>query len=408
MKKISFLYSILTLFIPAFAIGQTSVSGIKLTEESVLHVAGGESVIFDSNVNSVGNNNEKSAFKLSTKFGSDVEVPGQLLQVLGGARLVYDRYMGEDIGDANLFGWDIKSQLGLNRKGKASLFANLATLRTPSLTQDQATIISDSKRYRQNFYTGTLSTELKPGGGALRFTFGSGIQVAKYDKPSPSEQPIPGFNKLNVNGLAFLKFFPRTAATLSARYDIHNFEDGDEFDAKPWQVLGGMVGQLTERLSLLIDLGFAALNINTLSPENEFSSFVGRLEGTYKLSDSNGFKLGVAQSFDPTQYFGYLFNRKLYFEYSKEVISNLFFDASASYDIQQFGINKQDTASSERKDNYIVSGVKLGYMMLEWLSLSTGLDLAIRTSDKKQKIGNEELEFGYNKYQFFVAANVMY
>lgn len=169
----------------------------------------------------------------------------------------------------------------------------------------------------------SLGLTFKPGGGALTFDLGYSFSFGLY--PSSDLDS----NTHGIRGGMKWSFFPRTAFTFDAQFNITNYNPGLDFGkkstvnngGKPLKVAVGIIGQLTEKLLLTFRLGggytFSDTTANTALNDN-WGMVIGNLDLTYKIQLTTFIRAGLRHDFNPSPFSNFYHETVAYVEFGSQ------------------------------------------------------------------------------------------
>jgi hypothetical protein len=183
-----------------------------------------------------------------------------------------------------------------------------------------------------------LLLSFKPGGGALSIDLGYTFSFGLY--PSSDLD----YNNHKIAAGVKWSFFPRTAFTFDAEFNIRNFNPRLNFgqgspvnnNAMPFKAYVGIVGQLTEKLLLTVRVGGGSTLVQSnavASLTDNWSMVVGNIDLTYKISLTTFFKIGARHDFSPSFFSNFFHETIGYLEFGSQfgsLVRPLVFNIRAS------------------------------------------------------------------------------
>ena len=223
------------------------------------------------------------------------------------------------------------------------------------------------------------NVESRPFELALGYRF-QHVQFVDGDKISTASQDK------DAHVLSFLtswKFFPKTAAVLDARWSFVDFQDteaGASRDGKPFRVTGGLKGLLTNRISIIGNLGYSH------SFHDEGTSFSGLLataELSYRLEPAFEATLGCHREVRDSAFANFSVRNQGYLRSEVHFLTKYTLGGNVGYDHYSYSPSNGDIAVEERTDPVFRAGVHAGYNPAEWLLVAARLDMTQNLSDFK-------------------------
>jgi len=179
-----------------------------------------------------------------------------------------------------------------------------------------------------------------PGGRALDFTLGYSYDLTAYDKLDDLDT-----DEHQLRFLASWRFYPMTYAFLEATVDVLDYARstsaeeesliGNYVPGTPVKVYAGLSGYVTERLAVLARAGYGNSFLDR-APD-DFSSFVGQLQLSYRFSAKTVAHLGVARDFELTPLGGYMSFIRGYAALTQRIGDLAQIHADIGYDARTFG-----------------------------------------------------------------------
>jgi len=140
-----------------------------------------------------------------------------------------------------------------------------------------------------------------PGGRALDFSLGYAFGLTRYDDLDRLDT-----DDHNIRFMASWRFYPMTYAFLESTWLMSSFVNrpaaDDDTDAignfvggKPFKVYAGLSGYITERLAVLLRAGYGH---SLLAAGEDFESFIGMAQASWRFSEKTVIHVGVARDFE--------------------------------------------------------------------------------------------------------------
>lgn len=205
--------------------------------------------------------------------------------------------------------------------------------------------------HNTNLLKGGLSWKL--GDGALMLDFEYGIWLDVYDHSSlntPNHPELLNHIKQLPQLIVKWKFFPKTAVFATINADITNYFNKQPFrqmtqtgnsnlDMHLLNTSGGIIGQLSRHFELTLKLGYA----NTFLQENQyndnFESWIGQLQMTYKPTPTMQLHFGLDRSVQAASFFGYMNENKIELQWYWMLGRRLQIHLGGSYNFLQYWSN---------------------------------------------------------------------
>ena len=164
--------------------------------------------------------------------------------------------------------------------------------------------------------TSKLEFIFQPGGGAFRFDLGYRFIFSIFQN-----QALDNHKHAMNLGVKWY-FFPKTAITFNANFDIVNYAPrfdtsqntpaaGPSADGMPFRATVGLVGQFTERLALLVNVGGGYTLIDETDQRavkdasgavENYGMVVGDISLTYNISFTTFVRVGFRHDFHPAAF----------------------------------------------------------------------------------------------------------
>jgi len=261
-----------------------------------------------------------------------------------------------------------------------------------------------------------------PGGRALDFTLGYTYELTRYDD----------LTDLNIDAhilrfLASWRFYPMTYAFLesSVRLFAYSREASEEEQARPGnfvpgtplKVYAGLSGYITERLAVLIRAGYGNTFLER-DPE-DFSSFIGQLQVSYRISPKAVLHAGAARDFDLAPFGGYKEFFRAYASFTQRIGELAEVSVDLAYDVRTYGewvpsaragLVPVDPVASDpqRSENFVRAGIMLDFDLTRLLGATLGYRYEALVSDFTISTGEFVSFVGFDDHRIYASLNLRY
>ncbi len=259
-----------------------------------------------------------------------------------------------------------------------------------------------------------------PGGRALDISVGYSHIMQRYDKLDQLDT-----DDHLVRLLASWRFYPMTYAFLEGTVAFRSYSKatteaeeahpGNYVPGKPVKLYLGLSGYITERLALLARAGYG----NTLlerDPE-DFSSFIGQLQLSYRFSPKSIIHLGVARDFEMAPLGGYYSYFRTYTSFTQRIGELAELHVDFSYDIKNFGEWQPApregspavvASDANREDHFVRAGVLLDFDISRLLGATIGYRYDAVLSDYTLSTTTQTNHVAYDDHRVFASLNLRY
>ncbi|MBI4814684.1 MAG: hypothetical protein HY791_00415 [Deltaproteobacteria bacterium] len=356
----------------AYAQMETRTKGIPIGEKSALHAGLDLGAGFDTNPERLQIGSED--WKGTIRPRLSLTIPGEEISFGLRGKISIDHYFqSTELG--NQVGGDLGLTLKLG-KGPVSVEVKNAFTRTPTFFDEEGTVSVDELRFVQWHDSGQATLRLAPGGGALEFRIGYTLLLEIYDD-------LPDASHHGMHLSARLKFLPKTAAVFQSNVSFYSANDSDQRRAFPYNVMVGLHGQLTSKLSAVADVGFGATEL--FEPNQSFFSggidpnnirtVVAHLDLRYSFGRgtfvSAGYRRAVRPIIDLDAYTADTASLRL----GLPIGDRFSFRAFGSYQFRNF-------AEGERSAEVVTVDGRIAYWLYNWLSASIAYQLLLQARDE--------------------------
>jgi len=327
--------------------------------------------------------------------------------------------MGEEqVTDQTNVGGNVKLAVALFPKSALTLTLNEHFNRTIWM---RPTVTSNANR---NWNRVGADLSFHPGGRALDFTLGYAYDLISYDELGDLDH-----DQHNLRFLASWRFYPMTYTFLEATVGFLDYKrtvtddeearSGNYVPGTPVKVYAGLSGYVTERLALLVRAGYGNSLLDR-DPE-DFSSFVGQLQASYRFSAKTVIHAGVARDFELTPLGGYMDYTRVYASFTQRLGELAEIHADFAYDIRHFGewtpaqvtfgddITVTPTASdAERGEDFIRAGVLIDFDVSRLFGVTVGYRYEGILSDFSISDSGRSRFVAYDDHRVYASLNLRY
>ena len=228
---------------------------------------------------------------VTSRIGVDFRRAGADLALDASGSLLYDHYFGtsdEATKNYSAFSGDLSLDVETNRRGEFPIDIRLNLLRS-----SDPQIGTLNRKLEHTMLGATVDAGYNPGGGALKNTATAGFTYDLFDRGTTEATEAAAkrqdYARFNVGIESLYKFLPKTGAFLKANwsqqtfthndiaFEFTNSSDGTVYTGNNQNigignVLGGLTGMLTPKMTVLVSagavltsLGTSAINANCAS-----------------------------------------------------------------------------------------------------------------------------------------------
>jgi len=274
----------------------------------------------------------------------------------------------------------------------------------------------------QNHNIVGADASLHPGGRALDFTLGYAYDIIRYDDLDRIDT-----DQHDLRFLASWRFYPMTylflewtlqpttytSRPVAADGGVGNFTDGT-----PFKAYAGLSGYITDRLGVLVRAGYGNTFLDDTVPGTEqFSSFIGQLQVSWRFGASSIVHLGFARDFDVSPLGGYVEYLRPYAAFTMRLSELVDLNLDFAYDLRSYGawtplaLSNGDlpTASDpHRSENVIRAGALLDFDITRVLGATIGYRYESIVSDYEVTTNGVQNFIGYDDHRVFASLNLRY
>ncbi len=214
------------------------------------------------------------------------------------AGVTWQQYLTDNnlVSDQSGLSANIGAQLSANRQGAFSI-----TFKEQFERSNEPPTLPSAEPWNRNVNSAGVTLGLHPGGQVFQHYLSYNLVRLWHDDLPEINRTIHDFSLKN-----YWRFLPRTAAVLSADYEITQYDEAGEANGfgtqnfTPLRVTGGLTGLITQRISARITGGWGW---SFHEGGNSFSGLVLDLQAKWQfgnLSSNNELFLGYEQQFTDT------------------------------------------------------------------------------------------------------------
>ena len=260
-----------------------------------------------------------------------------------------------------------------------------------------------------------------PGGRALDFTLGYANDMERYDHLDTLDSDAHLFRFLGS-----WRFYPMTYAFLEStlafrEYASRTDEDkealGNLVPSTPFRIYAGASGFVTERLAVLVRLGYGD---SLLAEGDDFSSFVGMLQASWRFSSRSVVHVGFARDFEEAPLGGFVEYVRPYLAFTQRLGELAELRVDFAYDYRTYGeweprvvevggAEATPRASqARRREGAVRAGVLLDLDLSRLFGLTVGYRFDSVISDFAITTQGIENFVAYDDHRVFASLNLRY
>lgn len=366
---------------------QAESEGFRISDTGRIHLFANLDFRYDSNPALQPPGHEVGDLALRLRGGLRLLQPSEKLEIALGGSVDYTQYFG--ISSSATRGLSALQGIGdlaltVNKGGAVSAYLNDSVVRSETASE-----ISISERLKSWRNSARVGLDIRPGGRALEFGVSYGFDLSWYDANQSSvvnSQALTSYSHL-IHAQGLWHFFPKTAATLEidqqiTRYPLESSTSTvtnaagistsvPEVDTNPFKVRVGVVGLLTEKLTVRLNVGYANTFIsgpNAGASSNE-QTVIGTAQLTFKPSELITVAGGFVRDVSAVTLYGYFDYDRVFLEYQHFLFARFILTLRATYEYETFGKSAIATLDP-RHDNVVRGEARLSYQALRWLTTS--------------------------------------
>ena len=354
--------------------------GAKLGEGTLLHLALGADIGYDSNV--FYNDQDKRSAAVAhvtpaldlSNGERDGSVPDGVFYDLG-ASLTYREYLtgGDDVRKMRAFNPNLGGLLRFSSKQTLSLSLsdNFARTEDPPYLSTQTIITHDRN-------IGSLEFRVAPGGGRIQLLLRYNNVLDLYE--TSGYQYADNMGNEGVLDLSW-RWLPKTAFFMQVAQGVVTYLKPDskhpEVASYPLRATAGLRGLLTEKLGLNLAAGYANGFYASGATPTGFGDVVLVGELTYNMSLTSKAGLGYRHDFQNSPFIGNYYNLDAVYAAFREYIGGRV--ATAAY--ARFE-NRAYQVTPSRTDKVVIAGLTADYVIQRVFYIGVGYTLTLaRTTD---------------------------
>ncbi len=260
-----------------------------------------------------------------------------------------------------------------------------------------------------------------PGGRALDFTLGYAYELMRYDDIDRIDSDA---HRLRL--LASWRFYPLTYAFLESTLAFNSYTSEREADAEatgnlvpssPLRVYAGLSGFVTERLALLLRVGYGN---SFLDRGEDFSSFIGMAQASWRFSPRTILHVGIARDFEDAALGGYVEFVRPYIAFTQRFGELAELSVDFAYDIRSYGtwqptpveIGGEDltpvATDARRSEGAIRAGFLLDFDLTRLFGATLGYRYDSVVSDYAIVTADQPSYVAFDDHRIFVSLNLRY
>jgi hypothetical protein len=363
-------------------------TGVKLSDETLLHVgvtaeAGYDSNVFFSKNNAIGAPLLRVTPSIElTNAGRDGSVPSTMHFTLG-ASLQYREYLDDDE--------DVKAQRAFNPLATGSLVLSptqsfsfsiadqFLRLEEPGYTPASPSIV-------RNLNVGWAQVRFSPGGRRLQATLRYTNTLDHYDS-----EPFNNASNLGHELMldAAWNWLPKTALYFQVSQGYITYFSDDPEDQRqnsfPLRTLVGLRGLLTTKLAVNVGVGYAAgfYEGSTGADPSGLSNLLGLVELTYQPVLLARIVAGYRHEFRNSPIVGSFYDvDSPYLSISYLFASRITITGHSRYEYRRYQGLTVGMSEVERKDHFVVSGANIDFFVQKWFYAGVGYSLSFNDSNE--------------------------
>lgn len=287
--------------------------------------------------------------------------------------------------------------------------------------------VSTSENADRNRNSVGVDLSLHPGGRALDITAGYRWEIERFDslKLLDTDEHV-------ISLLASWRFYPQTYAFLDAAVRLSEYATarpvGDDVEfanyvpGKPVRAALGVSGYLTERVSLMVKVGYGNSLLD--SGAEDFSSVIARLQASFRFGLRSVLHIGAIRDFDLVAFGGQYAYVRGFLSFEQSIRDRVLVHLDFSVDQRRFGrwvpgllSNPADpesqirpTASdAHRNDLVLGAGVLVDVDLTRVFGLTLGYRFSTNLTDFTISVADSGENFqGYDEHRVFATLNLRY
>lgn len=359
---------------------------------------------YDSNVAYTPSNQAVGDVILHVRPGLEVKAPGELAAFEFNGALDWAQYLGAEKDTSNLSKLYANAALAaaFNRSGAVSPRVDNTFARQVSTTS----LAASSTAVISNQNTLALSVPWKPGGGALVLAANGQWMVETYEKygsVAGSGLSDLGYNQFRGGGELQWRFLPRTSGLLQGGYYARqpNASRGAG-DATGYDVMAGVTGLMTQRISATAKAGFGATTAKDAPGilGGTTSSFLADVGAEWAPLDTLSFRVGYTRTLGQDPVVSAYTADGVSGGFKVKLAERFLFRAGARWDHLAFQSSSVNGATTD----FLRVDPAVEGQFGRWLNLAVGYVYSSRTTDLANVSGSQS----YAKNEAFLKVGLTY
>ena len=277
--------------------------------------------------------------------------------------------------------------------------------------------LSGSTAAHRNHNSVGADISFHPGGQALDFTLGYRFKVQRFDELTDYDT-----NHHDIKLVASWRFLPLNYAFFETDFEVYQYTSrqglnpGNYADGMPLKLYLGFSGYLTERIAVLARAGFGHSLLEGNS--EDFVSFIGQAEATFRFSPRTALTLGVSRDFQLAAAGGQMGFVRAYTSFEQAIGDIVLIHADFQFDYRVFGFWQPDiapgataaatTSDGRRKSFYLTAGLLADFNISRVFGASVGYRFEGDITDFAISSGGTALRQGYQDHRVYATLNLRY
>ncbi len=190
------------------------------------------------------------------------------------------------------------------------------------------------------------------------------------------------------SGLVGYKVLPKTLFLFETDAGLVNFDHNvSSADQSYWQVLSGIRGEVTSRLTATVKLGYQNRQMGDIGgqgPQKDFSGFVADNELEFAATPDDSFRAGYLRTVVPSTFSTnnwYTLDR-IFASYTKHLSGRWRVTPKVAWQLNDYPENSTvNGITKQRADSFVVAGAEVRYLIQQWLSAGVAYNFRTRNSN---------------------------
>lgn len=271
------------------------------------------------------------------------------------------------------------------------------------------------RSFNRNTNEAGIKLLFRPGGGALQLGLGYAYVLDLFDEFSSGDQTYH-----RVGAHVAWRFFPLTVAYLDADFRIVDYDEAfgnpalglENTSSMPLRVVVGLNGNITKRLALLVEAGWAH---GFYEDGPSFSGPLGRARVSYRFTETTLAQLGYAHSFEDSLYANFYSEHRVFANVQQALWGRLRLAADFAYHYVTFASFEPAAGSDvsvtekRRADHGLIFGFTATIDVTRWLGFRLGYEFEKVLSDFEVSVAGVTRDVvTYDRHQVFGSVVVRY